>query len=147
MNLFSMKPNLILAAAAMSALNLAAPLAATAADKEPVEIKEIFKRAHPELADKEVFVKRIELQPGASAPPHVHPGMVIGYVERGSIEFQLKDGPLLKLKTGDTFFEPPGAHHMVAKNLDPANIAVIIAFVENPKGAPLSTPLEGHGKH
>lgn len=143
-----MKPTLILAAI-MAALNLVTPLPAAAADKEkePVEIKEIFKRAHPELSDKEVLVKRIELQPGASAPPHVHPGMVIGYVERGSIEFQLKDGPLLKLKTGDTFFEPPGAHHMVAKNLDPANVAVIIAFVENPKGAPLSTPLEGHGKH
>lgn len=142
-----MKPTLILAAL-MAALDLATPLAATAADKkkEPVEIVEIFKRAHPELSDKEVLVKRIELQPGASAPPHVHPGMVIGYVERGSIEFQLKDGPLLKLRTGDTFFEPPGAHHMVAKNLDPADVAVIIAFVENPKGAPLSTPLEGHGK-
>jgi quercetin dioxygenase-like cupin family protein len=142
-----MKPTLILAAL-IAALNLVTPLA-TAADKEkePVEITEIFKRAHPELSDKEVLVKRIELQPGASAPPHVHPGMVVGYVERGSIEFQLKDGPLLKLKTGDTFFEPPGAHHMVAKNLDPANVAVIIAFVENPKGAPLSTPLEGHGKH
>ncbi|QIF02545.1 cupin domain-containing protein [Roseimicrobium sp. ORNL1] len=143
-----MKPTLIIAAI-IAALNLMTSPAATAADKEkePVEIKEIFKRAHPELSDKEVLVKRIELQPGASAPPHVHPGMVIGYVERGSIEFQLKDGPLLKLKTGDTFFEPPGAHHMVAKNLDPANVAVIIAFVENPKGAPLSTPLEGHGKH
>jgi quercetin dioxygenase-like cupin family protein len=141
-----MKPNLILAAA-IAALNLAAPLAATAADKEPVEIKELFKRAHPELADKEVLVKRIELQPGASAPPHVHPGMVTGYVERGSLEFQIKGEPLLKLKTGDTFFEPPGSHHMVAKNPDPANVTVIIAFVVNPKGAPLSTPLEGHGKH
>lgn len=116
---------------------------ATAAE-EPVKITEIFKRDHPEQADKEILVKRIELQPGASAPAHVHPGMVTGYVESGKLEFQLKDGPLLKLKAGDTFFEPPGAHHMVAKNPDPAVKTVVIAFVENPKGAPLSTPLEGH---
>jgi quercetin dioxygenase-like cupin family protein len=120
-------------------------LSALAAD-EPVKITEIFKRDHPDLPDKEILVKRIELQPGASAPPHVHPGMVTGYVEAGSLEFQLKDGPLLKLKAGDTFFEPAGSHHMVAKNTDATTKVVIIAFVVNPKGAPLSTPLEEQAK-
>lgn len=119
---------------------------ATAAE-EPVKITEIFKRDHPEQADKEILVKRIELQPGAEAPPHVHPGMITGYVESGKLEFQLKGGPLLKLKTGDTFFEPAGSHHMVAKNPDSETKTVIIAFVVNPKGAPLSTPIEGAGGH
>jgi quercetin dioxygenase-like cupin family protein len=117
------------------------------AAEEPVKITEIFKREHPDQADKEILVKRIELQPGAEAPPHVHPGMVTGYVESGKLEFQLKGGPLLKLKTGDTFFEPAGSHHMVAKNPDAATKTVIIAFVVNPKGAPLSTPIEGAGGH
>jgi quercetin dioxygenase-like cupin family protein len=118
---------------------------ARAEDAAPVKITELLKRDHPELADKEVVVKRIELQPGASAPPHVHPGMVTGYVETGVLEFQLKGEPLLKLKAGDTFFEPPGSHHMVARNPDATTKTVVIAFVVNPKGAPLSTPLEGHG--
>ena len=117
------------------------------AAEEPVKITEIFKREHPDQADKEILVKRIELQPGAEAPPHVHPGMVTGYVESGKLEFQLKGGPLLKLKTGDTFFEPAGSHHMVAKNPDASTKTVIIAFVVNPKGAPLSTPIEGAGGH
>ena len=85
-------------------------------------------------------------QPGASAPPHIHPGAVTGYVQEGSLEFQLKDGPLLKLKAGDTFYEPAGSHHMVARNTDEKTKVVIIAFVINPKGAPLSTPIEGHDK-
>ena len=109
-------------------------------------ITELSKRDHPDLPDKDILVKRIELQPGASAPPHVHPGAVTGYVQEGSLEFQLKDGPLLKLKAGDTFFEPAGSHHMVAKNTDATTKVVIIAFVVNPKGAPLSTPLEEHAK-
>lgn len=117
-----------------------------AADPVPVTVTELLKQEHPEHADKEVLVKRIELQPGAEAPPHVHPGMVTGYVESGSLEFQLKGGPLLKLKAGDTFFEPPGSHHMVARNSSSKEKTVIIAFVVNPKGAPLSTPLEHHGK-
>lgn len=132
----------------ISALSLAlysSPVAA--AEKEPVAITEIFKRDHPDLADKDILVKKIVLQPGASAPPHVHPGTVTGYVQSGSLEFQLKDGPVLKLKAGDTFFEPAGSHHMLAKSTEPEKETVIIAFVINPKGAPLSTPLDEHGKH
>lgn len=125
-------------------LMAAAALSLASAAEESVKITEIFKRDHPDQPDKVILVKRIELQPGASAPAHVHPGMVTGYVESGKLEFQLKDGPLLKLKAGDTFFEPAGAHHMVAKNPDPEAKTVVIAFVVNPKGAPLSTPLEGH---
>lgn len=110
----------------------------------PVTITELLKKAHPEAADKEVLIKRIELQPGVAAPPHVHPGMVAGYIESGTLEFQLKDSPLQVLKTGDTFFEPPGSHHMVGRNPDAKEKTVIIAFVINPKDAPLSTPLEQH---
>jgi quercetin dioxygenase-like cupin family protein len=120
---------------------------AHAADESPVSITEIFRRDHPEQADKEIIVKRIELKPGAAAPPHIHPGMVTGYIESGTLEFQLKGEPLKILKAGDTFFEAPGSHHMVAHNPDTTAKTVIIAFVVNPKGAPLSKPLEEHGAH
>ena len=126
---------------------LALSLTVHAAEEAPVTITELFKRAHPERAEKEIIVKRIELKPGASAPAHVHPGMVTGYIETGTLEFQLKGEALKIFKTGDTFFEPPGSHHLVARNPDPTARTVIIAYVENPKGAPLSTPLEGHDKH
>ncbi|QJE98669.1 cupin domain-containing protein [Luteolibacter luteus] len=131
----------------ISALSLALYSAPVSAEEEPVAITEIFKRDHPDQADKDILVKRIVLQPGASAPPHVHPGMVTGYVQSGSLEFQLKDGPLLKLKAGDTFFEPAGSHHILAKSTETEKETIIIAFVINPKGAPLSTPLDGNGKH
>ncbi len=108
-------------------------------------ITELFKQEHPELKNKEIVVKRIEMQPGVAAPPHVHPGMVTGYVQQGQMDFQIKGGPLLKLKAGDVFFEPAGSVHLVAKNTGTEK-TVIIAFVENPKGAPLSTPLDEHGK-
>jgi quercetin dioxygenase-like cupin family protein len=131
----------------IAALSLAHSGLPVAAAEEPVAITEIFRRDHPDHADKDILVKRIVLQPGASAPPHVHPGMVTGYVQSGSLEFQLKDGPLLKLKAGDTFFEPAGSHHILAKSTESKVETIIIAFVINPKGAPLSTPLDEHGKH
>jgi quercetin dioxygenase-like cupin family protein len=132
-------------------LALAVARAARAAEPEPqpapapVTITELFRRAHPGQADREIVVKRIELKPGASAPLHVHPGMVTGYVEAGTLEFQLEGEAVKWFKAGDTFFEPPGSHHLVARNPDAKAATVIIAFVINPKGAPLSTPHQVHG--
>lgn len=141
-----MKTSFAITAAVTAALLLGGS-AIRAAEEVPVIITEILKRDHPEAAGKEVLVKRIELKPGASAPPHMHPGMVTGYIETGTLEFQLKGEPLKSLKAGDTFFEPPGSHHMVARNPDANAKTVIIAFVVNPKGAPLSMPLDEHGGH
>lgn len=115
---------------------------ATAADDSPVSIVEIFRRDHPEQADKEVLVKRIELKPGAVDVPHVHTGLITGYVESGTFEFQLKGESLKTLKAGEIFFEPPGSHHIVARNPDKSSKTVLIVFVVNPRGAPLSTPLK-----
>ena len=115
------------------------------AEEPPVTITEIFKQDPPELKDKEIVVKRIELQPRVAAPPHVHPGMVTGYVQQGLLDFQIKGGPLLHLKAGDVFFEPAGSVHIVGKNTGTEK-TIIIAFIENPKGAPLSTPLDEQGK-
>ena len=127
-------------------LAFAFPLPVLAADAAPVTIIEVFRRQHPELPDKEIFVKRIELEPGAASAPHIHPGMVTGYVQAGVLEFQLKGEELQKLKAGDTFFEPAGSHHMVARNPGTEK-TIIIAFVVNPKGAPLATPIDGAAKH
>ncbi len=122
-------------------------IGAAVAEDAPVTITEIFKRDHPELADKEVLVKKIVIKPGAEAPPHMHAGMITGYVEAGTLEFQIKGEDLKVLKAGDIFFEPPGSHHLVAKNPDKSVTTIVIAFVVNPKGAPLSVPLEAHGAH
>lgn len=48
------------------------------------------------------------------------------------------------LKKGDTFFEKPGSHHLIACNPDKAEKTVVIAFVINPKDIPMSEPLHGH---
>jgi quercetin dioxygenase-like cupin family protein len=108
---------------------------------EGVTITQVSKRPHPDQPDKEIIVQRIELAPGAAALPHAHPGMVTGYVISGRLEFQVKGEPLLQLKAGDTFFEPAGSLHMVARNPDDKEKTVLIAFVINPKGQPVAQPL------
>lgn len=136
-----MKRRLLLAVVGLAVF---APLSLGAADAPASVVTRIFQRDHPELKDKEVIVVRIELAPGAASPAHSHPGMVTGYVESGTLEFQVEGGPLLTLKKGDTFFEPPGSKHLISRNPSTTDKAVAIAFIINPKGVPVSAPLHGH---
>lgn len=133
-----MNPRLLLAAISLA---VAVPRSLSAADAPASVVTRLFQRDHPEQKDKEVIVVRIELAPGASSPAHSHPGMVTGYVETGTLEFQIEGGPLLTLKKGDTFFEPPGSKHLVSRNPHATEKTVAIAFIINPKGGPVSAPL------
>ena len=58
----------------------------------------------------------VTFAPGVGSPPHRHPGPIFGYVAEGEFEFQAGDGPLQRLKAGDTFYEPTMALHAVSRN-------------------------------
>lgn len=53
-----------------------------------------------------VEVRRITMAPGLVAGPHVHNGPVFGVVVSGSVDFQVGDGPRVRLAAGDVFYEP-----------------------------------------
>ena len=129
---------------ALLSTGLAADSPAQPPETKPVTITQLFKRENPEAKDKDIIVQRIELAPASSAAPHVHPGMVTGYVVSGTLEFQVAGEPLLTLHAGDTFFEPPGSKHMVARNPDKSEKTVLIAFVVNPKNKATAQPLDDH---
>jgi quercetin dioxygenase-like cupin family protein len=48
--------------------------------------------------------------------PHRHPGPAFGYVLEGEFEWAIDDQPAKVLKVGETFYEPTGSLHWVAKN-------------------------------
>jgi len=61
------------------------------------------------LVDQKVAVaeiKEIKLEPGQTAPKHLHPCPVIGYMVQGRVLFELEGGQKVILKKGDTFLEP-----------------------------------------
>ena len=68
-----------------------------------------------DLPGREVRMTLLDRAPGASSPPHRHPGHhTFGYVIEGSYEFGINGEPPRTLKAGDTFYEPPGALHSLA---------------------------------
>jgi len=60
--------------------------------------------------------QEVTFAPGAASAPHHHPGPAFGYVLKGELEFQAGDAPVRKLKAGETFYEPAGVLHAVARN-------------------------------
>ena len=80
------------------------------------KVEVISSYALPDIPGKRVTVVRVAYGPGGFTPPHRHGGSVTAYVTKGQIRSQLKGGPLGIFEVGQSFFEPPGATHVVSAN-------------------------------
>ena len=61
-------------------------------------------------------VVEVTFEPGQKDSPHRHTGPVFGYVLEGEYEHAIDDEPVKTYKAGDTFYEPSGSVHRVARN-------------------------------
>ena len=71
---------------------------------------------------------------------HHHPGSVYVYVTQGTVRLGLEGQPVRVVKTGESFFEPVGAHHIIAESASATEAARAIAVMVVPEGAPLTAP-------
>lgn len=53
-----------------------------------------------------VEIKEITMPPGQSAPKHLHPCPVVGYVSSGSVLFQIEGEESKIICQGEAFYEP-----------------------------------------
>ncbi|MGH6777247.1 MAG: cupin domain-containing protein [Bradyrhizobium sp.] len=96
----------------------------------------------PNVPGKWVTVVRVTYGPGGFTPPHRHAGSVTAYITRGEIRSQLAGGPLETFKVGQSFFEPPGATHLVSANASHTEPAELVAVFVADEGAELTTYLK-----
>jgi quercetin dioxygenase-like cupin family protein len=105
---------------------------------------ELFRAALPDMPGKQLVVVALTIQPKrADQPPspgHRHPGSVYVYVTQGTARFGVEGQPVKEVKTGESFFEPPGALHTVMESAHPTEPATAIAVMIVPDGAPLTLP-------
>jgi len=71
---------------------------------------------------------------------HRHPGTVLVYVTQGALRLALEGGPVQVVQAGETFLEPPRAHHIIAENASATEPAHAIAIMIVPEGEPLTVP-------
>jgi quercetin dioxygenase-like cupin family protein len=77
--------------------------------------------------------------PGAVSQAHKHPGFVLGYVLEGSIRFAINGGEPVVRRTGEMFYEPPGAVHTTASNASATAPARFLAIIIAERGAPVTS--------
>jgi quercetin dioxygenase-like cupin family protein len=77
----------------------------------------------------------VTLEAGQADVPHRHPGPAFGYVLEGEFEFAIDDQPAKVLKVGETFYEPTGCLHRVAKNPSKKGKTRVLAVILHPRDA------------
>jgi quercetin dioxygenase-like cupin family protein len=88
------------------------------------------------LADKEVLMSTVTYPPGGASPPHRHDAQVFVYVLQGELIMQVRGGPKVTLKPGETFYESPTDVHAVSANASQTRPATFLVFIIKDKGAP-----------
>ena len=106
------------------------------------KVELVSSNALPDLPGKRVTVVRVTYGPGGFTPPHRHAGTVTAYITKGQIRSQLKGGPVEVFDVGQSFFEPPGAIHLVSANASNTEWAELIAVFVADEGAQLTTLIE-----
>ena len=68
---------------------------------------------------------------GGFSAPHRHPasGFVFAYVLSGTIRSQVEGEPLRIYSAGQSWTEPPSAHHLVSANASKSKPARLIAYI------------------
>ncbi|HEX9590644.1 MAG TPA: cupin domain-containing protein [Bradyrhizobium sp.] len=121
-----------------------APLCAVgdSSGSTPDTVEPITSHALPNVPGKRVTVVRVFYGPGGFTPAHRHAGSVTAYITKGEIRSQLAGGPVETFKVGQSFFEPPGATHLVSANASATETAELIAVFVADEGAQLTTFVE-----
>lgn len=110
----------------------------------PEMVKTLSERDIVETLDGQqarVTMQEVTFEPGQAGLPHRHAGPIFGYVLEGEFEFALDDEPPVRLKAGETFYEPSGALHRAARNPSTRNRTRVLAVILHPRDAKaITTP-------
>jgi catalase len=120
-------------------LGLAAALLAGTASAET--LRPLLSHALANAAGETFTAVEVDFAPGGSADPHRHgQAFVYAYVLAGEIRSQLGGEPVRTYRVGDSWFEPPGAHHVLTQNPGLKTPTRLLVVFVAPTGAPLKIP-------
>jgi quercetin dioxygenase-like cupin family protein len=117
----------------LRSLALAGAVASTAAPAFAADTAALvapqFMHALPDMPGKSMNVVTVSYAPGAASPAHRHgQAFVYAYVLSGHVRTQVEGEAEKVLGPGESWFEAPGAHHIVSGNAsatEPAKFLVV----------------------
>jgi quercetin dioxygenase-like cupin family protein len=103
-----------------------------------VKVTPIASHKMPNVPGKTMTVVSVAYEPGGSSAPHRHPasGIVFAYVVEGSIRSQVEGEPAKVYRAGESWTEPPNAHHVLSENASTTEPARLIAVIVADDGVP-----------
>jgi len=103
----------------------------------------IFERELPNIAGKSLVAVEVVYPPGGASPRHRHPAsaFIYAYVVSGAVVSAVdKERPRV-YRAGESFYEAPGAHHRISRNVSRTKPATMLAvFVKDSGKGPLVFP-------
>lgn len=78
-------------------------------------------------------VRLVTIEPGQEDSPHRHAGPVFGYVLEGEYEHAMEGEQVKTYKAGETFYEPSGVVHRVARNPSDKATTRLLAVILHPR--------------
>lgn len=112
--------------------------------KHPETITPVFNHALPNAPGKALIAVEVLFPPGANSPAHTHPksAFVFGYVLAGEIVSAVDGEKPRVYRAGESWYESPGAHHLVTRNPSTEKPAKLLAiFVADPGEKQLVLPV------
>jgi quercetin dioxygenase-like cupin family protein len=123
-------------------ITLAIALAAPAAMAEEAKVTPLMSKDIAGFAGKESVVIAVEYPPGHKDQIHRHNAQSFVYVVQGSVIMQVRGGPQVTLRPGQTFYEGPDDVHVVGRNASRTKSAKILVFLIKNKDAPVLVPAD-----
>ena len=135
----------LFAALVAGSLAATATVIAQAPARAPPSV--LFSAPLADAPGKQLVVVELKFAPNPAPPStldshpagHRHPGSVYVHVTEGAVRLAIEGRPVQVVEAGGSFFEPPGAHHIITENASSTEPARAIAVMIVPDGAPLTT--------
>jgi quercetin dioxygenase-like cupin family protein len=123
-----------------AAVRLPRGLRPAAKSRKAGDLEVAFAHDLPPLEGGRLSVTLVEVnyRPGESSAPHRHPCPVIGYILEGRVRTQVQGEREATYKSGESFYEGPGAVHLLSANASETEPARMLAYLVCDTRAPLS---------
>lgn len=105
------------------------------------KIQPVMRQAIPEAVGKNVLIATVSYAPGQASQAHMHPGSIFAYVLEGHVVSQLEGSPARTYQPGESWYEAPGAHHLVSRNASKTKPAKLLVFAIVGEQDPVKLPI------
>ena len=94
-------------------------------------VKPNFLHPIPNVPGKSLVAVEVSYPPGGASAPHRHSNsaFIYAYVVSGQIASQVEGQPERIYRAGECWYEMPGAHHLISRNVSNTEPAKLLAVV------------------